>query len=46
MSQFLHSPFAITFSVVALLAWALMLCAIFWPRKSDKDDSDGPHILF
>ena len=46
MSQFLHSPFAIGFSVVALLAWVLMLCAIFWPRKSDKDDSDGPRILF
>lgn len=46
MSQFLQSPFAIGFSVVALLAWVLMLCAIFWPRKSDKDDGDGPRILF
>ena len=46
MSQFLDSPFAIGFCVVALLAWVLMLCAIFWPRKSDKDDSDGPRLLF
>ena len=40
MSQFLHSPFAIGFCVVALLAWVLMLCAIFWPGKPGKDGED------
>jgi len=38
MSQILHSPFAIGVCSVALLAWLLMLLAIFWPRSSDKRD--------
>ena len=49
MTPLLQSPFAIGFCCVALLAWVLMLFAIFWPRKPDqdgKDDIDDPHILF
>jgi hypothetical protein len=49
VSPFLQSPFAIGFCCVALAAWVLMLCAIFWPRKLDrdgKDDTDDPRILF
>lgn len=52
MTPLLQSPFAIGFCCVALLAWILMLFAIFWPRKpgekdrSGEDDVDDPHILF
>lgn len=36
MSQFLNSPFAIGFCLVALLAWVLMLCALFWPPTEEQ----------
>ena len=46
MTEFLQSPFTIGFCLVALLAWVLMLCALFWPPKKRKDDDDEPRILF
>ncbi len=42
MTAILHSPFAAGFCLVLLVAWILMLCAIFWPggggRRRDRHD--------
>ena len=42
MSEVLQSPFTIGVCVVVVLAWILMLAAIFWPRrgarKSERDE--------
>ena len=46
MSEFLHSPFAIGVCLVTLVAWVVMLCAIFWPGKDDKDGGNEPPIGF
>ena len=36
MREFLQSGITLGICIVMLLAWCMMLCAIFWPRKSDR----------
>jgi hypothetical protein len=35
MTAILHSPITAVICLVLFNAWVAMLCAIFWPRKSD-----------
>jgi hypothetical protein len=46
MSEFLQSPFAIGVCVTILIAWVLMLYAIFWPPKDQPPHKDEPDVRF
>ncbi len=41
MSEILQSPFTIGVCLLILLAWILLVAAIFWPRKERKDRRDA-----
>jgi hypothetical protein len=42
MSDLLQSPFTLGVCVATLVAWVVMLCAIFWPGKGHtcEDERD------
>jgi hypothetical protein len=46
VSAWLHSPVTLVISGMILVAWVLTLCALFWPRKNEKDDENDNHICF
>ena len=41
MDALLHSPWSAVIGLAAVLAWALMLCAIFFPGKPRGNREDG-----
>jgi len=44
VSDILSSPITIAICLLVLLAWVLMVVAIFWPQK--PDDKDDEHVCF
>lgn len=46
MSDILSSPLTLVICLLVLLAWVLMVVAIFWPQKSDEHDKDDEHVCF
>jgi hypothetical protein len=36
MTELLESPFTLGVCLLILLAWALMLLAVFWPRRHER----------
>jgi hypothetical protein len=46
MSNLLSSPITIAICLLVLLAWVLMVVAIFWPQKPDERDTDDEHVCF
>jgi hypothetical protein len=46
MRDILSSPFTIGVCLLVLLAWVLMVVAIFWPQKPDGAERDDDHVCF
>ena len=45
MSDFLQSPFTLGVCVATLVAWVVMLCAIFWPGEG-RDSGNERDVRF
>lgn len=41
MSELLHSPWSAAIGLLVVVAWVLMVCAIFFPGRGGKDREDG-----
>ncbi len=50
MSEILQSPFTVLVCFTVLLAWVLLVLAIFWPRPGERKNpprkKDERHVRF